>query len=118
MDERHTLGRSGEDLAARHYRRLGFEVLGCNFRRAGGEIDVIARRDGVLVFCEVKTRRSTRWGLPVEAIDPRKQARIKKVAAVWLREHKPGRVALRFDVVSIVMTGGRAELEHLPDAFY
>jgi putative endonuclease len=117
MDARHELGRSGEELAARHYSRLGFEVLTRNFRRAGGEIDVVARRGRLVVFCEVKTRRSTRWGLPVEVVEPRKQARIKSVAAAWLRAHKPGRVSLRFDVVSIVVSGNRVELEHFCDAF-
>jgi putative endonuclease len=118
MDTRQVLGRSGEELAARQYRRLGFDVLACNFRRRGGEVDVVARKADVIVFCEVKTRRSTRWGLPVEAVNFRKQGRIKSAAGAWLRENKPGRVRLRFDVVSIVVDGDESRVEILADAFY
>ena len=117
MATRHVLGRSAENLAAEFYRRRGFDVLQCNYRRAGGEIDIIARRGGVLVFCEVKARTSARWGIPAEAVDRRKQVRVKKMAGAWLRENRPGRVAIRFDVVSVTTTGGSARLEHLPDAF-
>jgi putative endonuclease len=104
-------------LAADFYRRRGFDVLACNFRRAGGEIDVIARRGSLLVFCEVKARNSTRWGIPAEAVDARKQARIKRIAGAWLRENRPGRVKIRFDVVSVTVESGRVQLEHLLDAF-
>jgi putative endonuclease len=118
MATRHSFGRSAESLAADYYRRLGFEVLACNYRRAGGEIDVVARRGALLVFCEVKARSSVRWGIPAEAVDGRKQVRIKTTAGKWLRENRPGRVSIRFDVVSVTVEEGRARLQHLPDAFY
>jgi putative endonuclease len=117
MATQHKLGRSAEGMAADFYRRRGFQVLGCNYRRAGGEIDVIARRGPLIVFCEVKARSSTRWGIPSEAVDARKQIRVKKTAGAWLRENRPGRVTIRFDVVSVTMEAGRRRLEHLPDAF-
>jgi len=118
MATEHKLGRSAESLAADYYRRQGFDISACNYRRAGGEIDVIARRGSLLVFCEVKARSSTRWGIPAEAVDARKQARIKRIAGTWLRENRPGRVTMRFDVVSVTVVGGRARLEHLPNAFH
>jgi len=92
-------------------------VVGRNYRRAGGEIDVIARRGSLLVFCEVKARNSTRWGIPAEAVDGPKQGRIKRTAGAWLRENRPGRVTIRFDVVSVTLDAGHRRLEHLPDAF-
>src|ERR687891_474387 len=107
METRHALGRSAEAMAADHYRRLGFQVLTRNYRRSGGEIDLIARRGSLLVFCEVKARNSTRWGIPVEAVDVRKQGRIKRIAGAWLRENRPGRVKIRFDVVSVTVESGR-----------
>ncbi len=78
---------------------------------------MIAARGKTIVFCEVKTRRSDRWGLPAEAVEWRKQARLRRLAARWLRERQPGDVEVRFDVVSIVVREGRPELTHYPDAF-
>jgi putative endonuclease len=117
METRHSFGRSAETLAADFYRRRGFDVLACNYRRAGGEIDVIARRGSLLVFCEVKARNSTRWGIPAEAVDVRKQGRIRRTAGAWLKENGPGRVNIRFDVVSVTVEAGRRRLQHLPNAF-
>jgi len=117
METRHLFGRSAEALATGFYRSRGFTVVDCNYRRAGGEIDVIARRGSLLVFCEVKARSSTRWGVPAEAVDVRKQGRIKRTAGAWLRENRPGRVTIRFDVVAVTVEAGRPQLEHLPDAF-
>ena len=118
MQSRHVLGRAAEGLAADLYRRQGFDILACNYRRAGGEIDVIARRGPLLVFCEVKARRSVRWGIPADAVDARKQARIKRIAGAWLGANRPGQVSIRFDVVSVTVHDGKVRIEQLPDAFY
>ena len=117
MDTRPVLGKRGEDLAAALYARLGFEIVERNFRTRQGEIDIVARRGDVLVFCEVKTRRSESWGLPAEAVAWPKQQRLRRLAAIWLRERRPGAVEIRFDVVSIVISRDREEITHLPSAF-
>ena len=117
MDHRPQLGRSGEDAAADHFRRLGYEVVERNFRTRAGEIDLVARDAGTVVFCEVKTRRTDRWGLPAEAVNPRKQARLRRLAGEWLSLRRPGRVQVRFDVVSVIVAGDECEVTHLPDAF-
>lgn len=117
MNARATLGRAGEDLATRYYRRLGFKIIERNHRRRGGEIDLVARRGRLLVFCEVKTRTSDRCGLPAEAVHPLKQQRLRRLAAGWMSEYRPGRVEIRFDVVSALVRDGRIELTHIPDAF-
>ncbi len=117
MDARPALGKCGEDAACELYDRLGFEVVERNHRCSLGEIDVIARRERLLVFCEVKTRRTDRWGEPSEAVHPRKQARLRRLAGHWLAENAPGSVDVRFDVVSVIVRDGHTELEHLPDAF-
>ena len=117
MDIRHALGTGGEDIAARLYREQGFDVVDRNYRVPGGELDLVARRGSTIVFCEVKTRRSDRWGVPAEAVSWRKQQRLRRAGAQWLREHQPGRVDVRFDVVSILVERGRARAVQLADAF-
>ena len=117
MDARPELGRRGEDLAVSVFRRLGFEVMERNYRCKHGEIDLIARRGRVLVFCEVKTRRTDVWGIPAEAVDHRKQSRLRLLAAVWLAERSVDPVEVRFDVVSVIVRPERSEVTHIPDAF-
>jgi putative endonuclease len=117
MDARPALGRRGEDLAVSVFRRLGFEIVQRNYRCRHGEIDVVARRGRVLVFCEVKTRNTDTWGVPAEAVDFRKQSRLRRLAAQWLAEHGVGRVQVRFDVVSVIVRPDRSEVTHIPDAF-
>ncbi|MDQ3957902.1 MAG: YraN family protein [Actinomycetota bacterium] len=117
MHARTLLGRSGEDAATALYRDLGFEVVERNYRSGRGEIDLIARRGDTIVFCEVKTRRSDQWGLPSEAVDVAKRARLRKLAAAWMAERKPGYAEVRFDVVSVIVRDGRSEVTHVPDAF-
>ena len=117
MDFRSRLGRAGEDLAAALYRRMGFAILDRNYRCPEGELDVVAAKDDLLVFCEVKTRRSDRWGLPCEAVHPCKQQGMRGLASSWLRGHGDRAWRVRFDVVSVVVRDGRARASHIPDAF-
>ena len=118
MDARPKLGRSGEEAVARLYQRRGFHVLARNQRFGrSGEIDLIVRRGSLIAFCEVKTRGSDRWGAPAEAVAYAKQARLRRLAAAWLSENRPGPVDIRFDVASVIVRDGRTEISLLPDAF-
>jgi putative endonuclease len=117
MDHRPGLGRSGEDAAAALYRKLGCRIVERNFRTRAGEIDLVARRGNLVIFCEVKTRRSARWGLPAEAVHHRKQQRLRRLAGEWLGLRRPGRVDVRFDVVSVIVADNEMEVTHLPNAF-
>lgn len=117
MHARSRLGRRGEDAACDLYRRLGYEVVERNYRSGRGEIDVVARRGETLVFCEVKTRRTDEWGAPAEAVDHAKQARLRRLAAAWMAERRPGYVDVRFDVVSVIVRGDETDVTHVPDAF-
>lgn len=101
------LGAWGERVAARRYQRDGYRVLDRNWRCPSGELDLVVSRGGVIAFCEVKTRRSTAYGLPAEAVDGRRQRRLRAAAAQWLREHEHGYRSVRFDVVSVLP--GRVE---------
>lgn len=98
----------GEGIAAKWYQAHGYEVLARNWRRREGEIDLILRQGSLYVFAEVKTRTSDAFGVPAEAVNREKQARIHRLAARWLRESAPGPGDIRFDVVSIL--GGKVEV--------
>ena len=78
MRAKDALGRYGEDVAARHLAEAGLVVLERNWRCREGEIDIVARDGDVLVVCEVKTRRDTAYGSPLEAVTPRKAARLRR----------------------------------------
>src|SRR5262245_8652685 len=100
-DQRRALGAHGEALAAAWYEARGFTVVDRNWRRRDGEIDLGVHRDRVVVFCEVKARSSTRFGMPFEAVTRTKQLRLRKLGAMWLAEHAVRGVELRFDVASV-----------------
>ena len=96
------LGRAGEDRAAAHYRSLGYEILARNWRAGhSGEIDLVLVRGGVVVICEVKTRSSDRFGTPAEAVDWRKQRRLRGLALQFLEAHSVRAACIRFDVASV-----------------
>lgn len=106
--ERQHLGRHGEALARRAYERAGYTVLAQNWRCADGEIDLVLGRDECVVVCEVKTRATTFYGLPAEAVGWAKQRRLRALAARWLAEHGVHAPLVRFDVASVV--GGRVTI--------
>jgi putative endonuclease len=113
-DPRRALGEYGERLAERYLRDRGLAVVDRNWRCARGEIDLVVRDGDCLVFCEVKTRRTERFGSPVEAVDRRKAARLRRLASAWLQAHEehPGRI--RIDVIGIVRPlAGPAQVRHL-----
>jgi len=102
-DFRRALGDEGEEAVARWYADAGYEVLDRNWRCREGELDLVVARDRVLVFCEVKTRRSTAFGIPAEAVTVTKQRRLRTLAMRWLDAHPDARAAnLRFDVASVL----------------
>jgi putative endonuclease len=112
----------GEQLAARYLRKKRFRILSQNFRTRYGEIDVIACRERLLVFCEVKTRTSSKFGKPVEAITPYKMERLKKLAEIYLARHlKDERITeIRFDVITITFENpklSQVSINHLENAF-
>ena len=98
-------GEYGERRAADWYQRGGFTVVARNWRDGrGGELDLVLRRDGLVVFCEVKARRSDAYGSPAEAVTPAKQARLRRLGAAWLRAEGVQGVEVRFDVVAVLGT--------------
>ena len=101
------LGEWGETRVARHYEAAGYEVLDRNWRVRGGELDLVLGRGDEIVFCEVKTRSSDRFGHGTEAVGARKQQFLRRTAVSWLDAHER-RGRLRFDVAAV--TRGRIEV--------
>jgi len=117
MDNRRSLGDRGEDMAAAHLKKQGYKILERNYRTPIGEIDLVARHQGALVFIEVKTRRSRRFGSPQEAVHPAKQERLRNLAEYYLQQQGLGEVMVRFDVVGILWQGGKPQIEVIEGAF-
>jgi putative endonuclease len=111
------VGAYGECLAARYAVRGGMTLVARNWRGTAGELDLILRDGPDLAFCEVKTRRSLRYGLPVEAIVPAKALRIRRLAVEWLALTRPHHRDIRFDVLSVLATRDQVAIEHRRDAF-
>jgi putative endonuclease len=119
-DVRHLAGRRGEDLAAAHLERLGFEVLARNHRTRHGELDLVACDGETLVFAEVKTRRSGARE-PWESLHERKRSQVRRMAVAWLCEapDRPYGAQLRFDAIAVLVDGAGelVRLDHLEAAF-
>lgn len=117
METRKRTGARGEDAATAFLQRRGWSIVERNVRYREGELDIICMRDGILVFVEVKTRRSVRAGTGAEAVTPAKQARIRRLAMRYLSEHHPRVSAVRFDVIELRAGVDRYLLRHLEGAF-
>jgi len=116
---RAALGTAGEALVADHLRRQGFTIVGENVRVGRLELDLVAVRDGLLVFCEVRTRTSADFVDPIETIDGPKRARIRRAAAGWLAAGgAPPHTEVRFDAASVLIAPHAAPtLTYYEDAF-
>ena len=101
------LGRWGEQRVARYYEAAGYIVLDHNWQIRGGELDLVVGRGDEIVFCEVKTRSSNRFGSGLEAVDERKQRFLRRTAMSWLDAHDH-RGRIRFDVATV--TGPSIEI--------
>ena len=128
-DPRHALGRRGEELAAEHFRRLGFSPLGRNQRTRYGEIDLIAFDGRTLVFAEVKARRVDARARPPRPdqqplvwLRPRQRIRLRKLATAWLTDEKhirPTAHTIRFDAIGVTVDSKNRllRLDHVEGAW-
>ena len=126
-DDRRSLGAEGETQAARYLMGKRYRIAARNVRAGGVEIDLVAQKAGTLVFVEVKTRRSTGFGVPQSAVDAAKRARLVRGAAAWLRENRFRPRRIRFDVVTCRPPArgqedarrgaGAWQIEHIEGAF-
>ena len=117
-EERRGAGLAAEERACRHLEKEGFTVTARNYRSPGGEIDIVARRDGLLVFVEVRSREDAAFGSPEETVGPRKRLRVASAARRYLAAASPDSwQEARFDVIAIEGSGEAAELRHYEAAF-
>ena len=118
-DSRIKVGKIGEALAIDHFKARGYEVRAQNYRTRSGEIDLIVQRGKRVVFVEVKTRRSSKFGIPQAAVTPTKQRQISKIALSYLQRHNLLDVPCQFDVVAIVLSWNfeLIKLQHIENAF-
>jgi putative endonuclease len=101
------LGKIGEDIATAYLQDKGYEILVRNWRFERVELDIVARKDSILVFCEVKTRRSVSHGVPSDAITPIKLQHIRTAALHWLTNNQSRHKGIRFDAISVIHCAGQ-----------
>lgn len=111
-----SFGAEGEELAVRHLKGKGYKILCRNYRTPLGEADIIARDGDFVVFVEVKARSTVAFGQPFEAVDFRKQEKLKRIALYYLKQSNR-ETPVRFDVVSILLKNGKSEVMHIKEAF-
>ncbi len=117
LNRHQQFGKKSERLAAEFLDRMGYRILETNYRSKVGEIDIIARDKGVIVFVEVKARASSRFGSPKGAVTPAKQRKISMAALEYLKRSGESGARARFDVVAIDTAAGKTDIEVVKNAF-
>ena len=114
---RQAFGELGERIAERWLRRQGWRIVQRRFRSGHRDIDLVAERDGLVAFVEVKARRGQRFGDPVEAVNWKKQRELGRSARVWIARHGRAPEAYRFDVIGVLVAGPSVRVRHIENAF-
>ena len=118
MGRHNELGLLGEEKAVAYLQEKGYTILERNYRFGRAEVDIIAGNAAHILFVEVKTRSSLKFGYPEDALNSRKQQLISKAASEYMYQHKL-EIEIRFDVISILkLYDGSWQIEHLEDAFF
>jgi len=117
LNKRQQFGKDSESLAAKHLKKNGYKILEQNYRNKLGEIDIIAKEKGTLVFVEVKARKTHVFGNPKWAVTPKKQRKISMVALYYLKAENKTDVKARFDVVSLSLAKDNPQIEIIKNAF-
>jgi putative endonuclease len=117
MDRRQSFGKRGEDLACRELEKRGYSIVDRRFRTRCGEIDIVAKDAGVLVFVEVRARSGCHFGTPFESVTWQKRQRLSRMAASYLGLKGLAHHPCRFDVVAVVEHGGQRTIELMRGAF-
>ena len=114
---RQAFGEVGERVAERWLRRKGWRIVQRRFRNGRRDIDLVAERDGLVAFVEVKARRGLQFGQPVEAVNWRKQRELTRSAHIWIERHGRPDDAYRFDVIGVLVDGQAVRVRHVENAF-
>ena len=111
------LGQLGERIAERWLVKHGYRILARRFRNGHRDIDLIAQRDATIAFVEVKARKGSEFGDPVEAVHHRKQRELARSARVWIDRHGRAGEMYQFDVVGVLVAESRVQVKHVTNAF-
>ncbi len=117
MNRQQLFGKKSESEAISYLKKNGYKILEKNFRTRFGEIDIIAIEKDVIVFVEVKSRKSLNYGDPKESVNLRKQRKISKVALYYLKKNNLFDCSARFDVITIRSFGKSNEIELIKNGF-
>ncbi len=117
MAEHNDLGKTGEEMAIKHLRSMGYEILETNWRFGRDEVDIIARDKDTLVIVEVKTRATTYYGEPEFAVNKAKQRILVRAAEAYIMKNDIN-MDTRFDIMSVVISPQGKSVQHIEDAFY
>jgi putative endonuclease len=112
------LGEEGERIAEAWLAQRGWRILDRRFRSGHRDLDLVAEREGVVAFVEVKARRGKSFGHPVEAVNWRKQRELTRSAAVWIARYGSEKQMFRFDVVGVLMDESGIRVRHVENAFH
>ncbi|MFW6269393.1 MAG: YraN family protein [Bacillota bacterium] len=115
---RQLLGKWGEEKAIKYLKSRKYIILDTNFSIRNGEIDIIAKKANYLVFIEVKTSKSNKFGTPQASVNFIKQQKIKKVARFYIFSNDINNIKIRFDVIAIKIFKGKGCLKHFKNAFF
>jgi putative endonuclease len=117
MAESHRFGRRAEGLAAQYLRSRGWRILDRNWRFHHKELDLVAERDGLIAFVEVKARGPGTWGHPLDAITAAKRKELVRAARGWIARHGRREQSYRFDAVVVMAGRDRTLVEHIEGAW-
>lgn len=109
-------GTLGETIAKDYLIENGYRIVEKNYRTKVGEIDLIAEKDNILVFVEVKSRSTTDFGLPYEAVNRKKINRIIKASLVYVKQNGYGNHQIRYDIIEVFLSRDR-RINHIENAF-
>lgn len=112
-----TYGKIGEDIAATFLEKQGYTIRHRNWRWNRKELDIVAQKDGILVFVEVKSRRNDVFGLPEDAVNERKIRHIVASADAYIKKFSMD-CPVRFDIISIIGDEKEYDVQHIEDAFF
>ncbi len=117
MAEKHDIGKRGEKIASGHLTSLGYEILETNWQSNHQEVDIIAKKDDILVIVEVKARSTKFFGEPEAFVTKPKQRMLIKAANHYITQNKLD-LEVRFDIISVLFKNDKHSLKHIKDAFY
>lgn len=116
MAEHNVLGRKGEEAAVAYLEKKGHRIVERNWSFSGYEIDIVSEWEDFIVFTEVKTRTSTEWGDPGDAVNEHRMRRMVRAASHYLKKNQVDKPA-RFDIIAVIWNKHQFELDHIEDAF-